>query len=73
MLAFKQLEAITNLIDGDPDEIFDYLIQLDSDKIDYAEKYGEEARDNFRQSYKKDKITAVKQILKQILADLPKD
>ncbi|AEL19398.1 exported protein A EppA [Borreliella bissettiae] len=65
--------AINSLIEGYPKAIFDYLIQLDSDKIDYAEKYGDEARDNFRKSYKKDKITAVKQILKQILADLPKD
>ncbi len=64
---------INNLIEGYPGSIFDYLIQLDSDKIDYAEKYGEKARENFEESYKKDKITAVKQILKQILADLPKD
>ncbi|MGF7102218.1 exported protein A EppA [Borreliella kurtenbachii] len=65
--------AINSLIEGYPNSIFDYLIQLDSDKIDYAEKYGEKAREKFRQSYFKDKITAVKQILKQILADLPKD
>ncbi|MCD2417187.1 exported protein A EppA [Borreliella burgdorferi] len=65
--------SINNLIEGYPGAIFDHLIQLDSDKIDYGEKYGEEAREKFRQSYKKDKITAVKQIFKQILADLPKD
>nr|AAO33431.1 EppA [Borreliella burgdorferi] len=64
---------INNLIEGYPGSVFNYLIQLDSDKIDYVEKYGDEARDNFRKSYKKDKITTVKQILKQILADLPKD
>ncbi len=67
------LESINYLIDDSPNSIFDYLIQLDSDKIDYAEKYGEEARDKFRKSYSKDKVNAVKQILKQILADLPKD
>ncbi|MCD2386276.1 exported protein A EppA [Borreliella burgdorferi] len=67
------LEAINYLINGYPNQIFDYLIQLDSDKIDYAEKYGEKAREKFEKSYYKDKITAVKQILKQILADLPKD
>ncbi|XPC98100.1 exported protein A EppA (plasmid) [Borreliella japonica] len=61
------------LIGGYPDSIFNYLIQLDSDKIDYAEKYGEEAIDKFREAYSKDKASAVKQILKQILADLPKD
>lgn len=66
-------EAINSLIAGYPKAIFDYLIQLDSDKIDYAEKYGEKAREKFEKSYYKDKITAVKQILKQILADLPKD
>ncbi|MBB6043648.1 exported protein A EppA (plasmid) [Borreliella yangtzensis] len=67
------LECINYLIDGLPNSIFDYLIQLDSDKIDYAEKYGEEARDKFKKAYSKDKVSAVKQILKQILADLPKD
>ncbi|MDK7384058.1 exported protein A EppA [Borreliella burgdorferi] len=66
-------EAINSLIRGYPNSIFDYLIQLYSDKIDYGEKYGEETREKFRQSYEKDKITAVKQIFKQILADLPKD
>ncbi|PRQ90789.1 exported protein A EppA [Borreliella burgdorferi] len=65
--------SINNLIEGYPGTIFDHLIQLNSNKIDYGEKYGEEAREKFRQSYDKDKITAVKQILKQILADLPKD
>ncbi len=61
------------LIGGYPDSIFNYLIQLNSDKIDYAEKYGEKARSNFKESYSEDKANAVKQILKQILADLPKD
>ncbi|WP_418909437.1 exported protein A EppA (plasmid) [Borreliella sinica] len=65
--------GINSLIEGSPSSIFDYLIQLDSDKIDYAEKYGEEAREKFRKSYYKDKVSTVKQILKQILADLPKD
>ncbi len=73
LIMVMNLNAISFLIDGNPNSIFDYLIQLDSDKIDYAEKYGEKAREKFRQSYKKDKITAVKQIFKQILADLPKD
>ncbi|WP_419250446.1 exported protein A EppA [Borreliella afzelii] len=67
------LWPMADLIDGYPNQIFDYLIQLDSDKIDYAEKYGEKARDNFIESYSKDKVNTVKQILKQILADLPKD
>ncbi|MBB6032123.1 MULTISPECIES: exported protein A EppA [Borreliella] len=67
------LFGIKGLIDGLPDSIFDYLIQLDSDKIDYAEKYGEKAREKFRESYYKDKVRTVKQILKQILVDLPKD
>lgn len=67
------LGCINSLIDGFPYLIFDYLIQLDSDKIDYAEKYGEKARDKFKKAYSKDKVSAVKQILKQILADLPKD
>lgn len=65
--------GIDSLIDGYPNQIFDYLIQLDSDKIDYAEKYGEKARDKFIESYYKDKVRTVKQILKQILVDLPKD
>ncbi|WP_330529091.1 exported protein A EppA [Borreliella valaisiana] len=52
------------LIGEYPDSIFKYLIQLDSDKIDYAEKYGEEAIDKFRETYSKDKASAVKQILK---------
>lgn len=67
------LTEINSLIDGYPNQIFDYLIQLDSDKIDYTEKYGEKAREKFRESYYKDKVNTVKQILKQILADLPKD
>ncbi|WP_420025092.1 exported protein A EppA (plasmid) [Borreliella yangtzensis] len=66
-------EDMIRLIGGHPDSIFDYLIQLDSDKIDYAEKYGEKARSNFKESYSEDKAGAVKQILKQILADLPKN
>ncbi|WP_215536805.1 exported protein A EppA [Borreliella bavariensis] len=66
-------EDMIRLIGGYPDSIFNYLIQLNSDKIDYAEKYGEKARSNFKESYSEDKASAVKQILKQILADLPKD
>ncbi len=61
------------LIGGYPDSIFNYLIQLNSDKIDYAEKYGDNARNNFKKDYSEDKANTVKQILKQILADLPKD
>lgn len=36
---FMKLEAITCLIDGYSDQIFDYLIQLDLYKIDYAKIY----------------------------------
>ncbi|PRQ97299.1 exported protein A EppA [Borreliella burgdorferi] len=67
------IDPIYYLIDGEPGSIFDCLRKLYSDEIDYDDKYGEEAREKFRQSYEKDKITAVKQIFKQILADLPKD
>lgn len=66
-------EDMIRLIEGYPDSIFNYLIQLNSDKIDYAEKYGDNARNNFKEAYSKDKTNTVKQILKQILADLPKD
>ncbi|ABH02379.1 Exported protein precursor (EppA/BapA) (plasmid) [Borreliella afzelii PKo] len=66
-------EDMIRLIGGYPDLIFNYLIQLNSDKIDYAEKYGDNARNNFKEDYSKDKTNTVKQILKQILADLPKD
>ncbi|WP_420025045.1 exported protein A EppA [Borreliella valaisiana] len=55
---------INGLIEGSSNTIFKYLIQLDSDKIDYAEKYGEEAIDKFRETYSKDKASTVKQILK---------
>ncbi|ACN92847.1 exported protein A EppA [Borreliella burgdorferi] len=64
---------INYLIEGLPSSIFNRLKTLYSDEIDYDEKYGDKAVDEFSQSYEKDKITAVKQILKQILADLPKD
>ncbi|MCD2401638.1 exported protein A EppA [Borreliella bissettiae] len=67
------IDPIYDLIKGEPWSIFDCLRKLYSDEIDYDEKYGDKAVDEFSQSYKKDKITAVKQILKQILADLPKD
>ncbi|WP_235633212.1 exported protein A EppA [Borreliella mayonii] len=60
MPVFKQFEAITNLIDGDPDQIFDYLIQLDSDKIDYAKKYGDKVRDKFEESYSKNKVNTIR-------------
>ncbi|WP_233776347.1 exported protein A EppA, partial [Borreliella bavariensis] len=67
------LVLINNLIEGSPDTIFNYLIELlDSDKIDYPEKYGEKAIKKFKESYSKDKANTVKQIIKQILADLPK-
>ncbi|WP_419261182.1 exported protein A EppA [Borreliella afzelii] len=66
-------EDMIRLIGGYPDSIFNYLIQLNSDKIDYAEKYGDNARNNFKEAYSKDKTNTVKQILKQILADLSKD
>ncbi|ACJ73311.1 exported protein A (plasmid) [Borreliella afzelii ACA-1] len=42
-------------------------------KIDYADKYGEKARNRFEQSYSRNKVFTVKQILKQTLVDLPKD
>ncbi len=41
-------EDMIRLIGGYPDSIFNYLIQLNSDKIDYAEKYGDNARNNFK-------------------------
>lgn len=66
-------EDMIRLIGSYPDSIFNYLIQLNSDKIDYAEKYGDNARNNFKKDYSEDKANTVKQILKQILADLPKD
>ncbi len=67
-----KLEAITYLIDGYLDQIFDYLIQLDLYKIDYADKYGEKASNRFEQSYYRSKVFTVKQILKQVFVDLPK-
>lgn len=54
------------------DQIFDYLIQLDLYKIDYANKYGKKASNSFEQSYSRNKVFTVKQILKQVLADLSK-
>lgn len=63
---------MTYLIDGYLDQIFDYLIQLDLYKIDYAEKYGEKADNRFEQSYSRNKVFTVKQILKQVLDDLSK-
>ncbi|WP_418885158.1 exported protein A EppA [Borreliella carolinensis] len=45
---------------------------MNSDKINFAEKYGYKARDKFKESYSQNKITAVKQALKQILIDLQK-
>ncbi|WP_418885358.1 exported protein A EppA [Borreliella carolinensis] len=66
-------EDMIRLIGGYPESIFNYLIQLNSDKVDYAEKYGDNSRNNFKKDYSEDKANAVKQILKQILADLPKD
>ncbi|WP_418909359.1 exported protein A EppA (plasmid) [Borreliella sinica] len=73
-LKLESYDPIFKLIKGDPDQIFDYLIQLDSDKIDYAEKYGNKAREKFDENYfDKSKINTVKKTLKQIIADLPKD
>ncbi|WP_257720240.1 exported protein A EppA [Borreliella garinii] len=54
------------------DQIFDYLIQLDLYKIDYAKRYREKAGNRFEQSYSRNKVFRVKQILKQVLADLSK-
>lgn len=69
-----EFECINSLINGSPNTIFNDLIELlDSDEIDYPEKYGEKAIKKFKESYSKDKSNTVKQILKQILADLPKD
>ncbi|WP_215540092.1 exported protein A EppA, partial [Borreliella bavariensis] len=68
------LPRINKLIEGYPNTIFNDLIELlDSDEIDYPEKYGEKAIKKFKESYSKEKANTVKQILKQILADLPKD
>ncbi|WP_316242909.1 exported protein A EppA [Borreliella garinii] len=63
---------MTYLIDVYLDQIFDYLIQLDFYKIDYAKKYREKAGNRFEQSYSRNKVFRVKQILKQVLADLSK-
>lgn len=49
LIMFMKLEAITYLIDGYSDQIFDYLIQLDLYKIDYVEKYVEKASNRFEQ------------------------
>ncbi|WP_327785776.1 exported protein A EppA [Borreliella garinii] len=38
--------------------------------MDYAEKHRDKAREGFDESYSKDKVNTVKQILKQILTDL---
>lgn len=70
LIVFMKLEVITYLIDGYLDQIFDYLIQLDLYKIDYADKYGEKASNRFEQSYSRSKVFTVKQILKQVFADL---
>ncbi|AEL70402.1 BapA protein (plasmid) [Borreliella afzelii PKo] len=41
-------------------QIFDYLIQINSYKIDYAEKYADKARERFNKAYFKSKINTVK-------------
>lgn len=69
---FMRTQTITYLIDGYSDQIFDYLIQLDLYKIDYARKYREKAGNRFEQSYSRNKVFTVKQILKQVLVDLSK-
>ncbi|WP_336509678.1 exported protein A EppA (plasmid) [Borreliella californiensis] len=71
-LIFIKLKIIICLIAGYSDQIFDYLIQLDLYKIDFAEKYGEKASNRFEQFYFRNKVFIVKQILKQILANLSK-
>ncbi|WP_233709140.1 exported protein A EppA [Borreliella bavariensis] len=72
LIMFMKLETITYLIDGSLDQIFDYFIQLDLYKIDYADKYGKKASNRFEQSCSRNKVFTVKQILKQVLANLPK-
>lgn len=71
-LIFIKLEIIICLIAGYSDQIFDYLIQLDLYKIDYVEKYGEKASNRFKQFYSRNEVFIVKQILKQVLANLSK-
>lgn len=73
LVIFIKLEAINYLIDCYIHQNFDYLIKLGLYKIDYADKYGEKARNRFEQSYSRNKVFTVKQILKQTLVDLPKD
>lgn len=65
--------SINSLINGSPNTIFGYLIGLDPDEINYHEKYGEKAIKKFKELYSKKKTGVVKQIIKQILDDLPKD
>ncbi|WNZ67167.1 exported protein A EppA (plasmid) [Borreliella garinii] len=72
IIMFMKLEAITYLMDGYSDQIFDCFIQLDLYKIDYAKKYIEKAGNRFEQSCSRNKVFTVKQILKQVLANLSK-
>ncbi|ABH02515.1 exported protein A EppA [Borreliella afzelii] len=59
-LKFKSYEAIFKLINRNLYQIFDYLIQINSYKIDYAEKYADKARERFNKAYFKSKINTVK-------------
>ncbi|WP_325167938.1 exported protein A EppA [Borreliella bavariensis] len=69
LIIFMKLETITYLIDGYSDQIFDYFIRLDLYNIDYAEKYGKKVSNRLEQSYFRNKVFAVKQISKQVLAN----
>ncbi|WP_075552737.1 exported protein A EppA [Borreliella mayonii] len=68
-----KLKAITCFIDGCPDRIFNYLIQLNRYKIDCTEEYRGKAKNKFEQSYFRDRVNTIQQILKQVLVDLSKD
>lgn len=58
------LNDIIELIDGKP-----YIFYNINNKVN-SEKYGDKAKENFEESYSKDKVNTVKQTLKQILTDL---
>ncbi|PRQ94725.1 hypothetical protein CV684_05575 [Borreliella burgdorferi] len=76
-LTFDQLHIITNLIDNNLGSIsfltiFYFLAKLNSDKVNFAEKYGKENVNvkNFKEDYAENNINAVKQILIQFVTDL---
>lgn len=54
-----KLEAIIYLINGYSAQIFDYFIQLDLYKIDYAKKYIEKSGNRFEQSCSRNKVFTV--------------